>query len=191
MFASLSAAWLCYQLQSIISINQLGLAIWGWLLSGALIAFDQMDKRNTSEQDALGKNSKKKIGESQVISAGLLGGVGILVGALIAWPALNADLKWSSAQVSRDIVKFDESLKPTYMNPQNSYKYGISIQALEKSGLSEKARQYALAAIEFNPDSFEAWKTLYLISASTNAEKAQAIQNMKRLDPLNPDIISQ
>jgi hypothetical protein len=191
MFASLSAAWLCYQLQSIISINQLGLAIWGWLLSGALIAFDQMDKRNTSEQDALGKNSKKKIGESQIISAGLLGGVGILIGALIAWPALNADLKWSSAQVSRDIVKFDESLKPTYMNPQNSYKYGISIQALEKSGLSEKARQYALAAIEFNPDSFEAWKTLYLISASTNAEKAQAIQNMKRLDPLNPDIISQ
>jgi hypothetical protein len=190
IFASLSAAWLCYQLQSIISINQLGLAIWGWLLSGALIAFDQMDKRNTSEQDALGKNSKKKIGESQVISAGLLGGVGILIGALIAWPALNADLKWSSAQVSRDLVKFDESLKPTYMNPQNSYKYGISIQALEKSGLSEKARQYALAAIEFNPDSFEAWKTLYLISASTDTEKAQAIQNMKRLDPLNPDIIS-
>jgi len=189
IFASLSAAWLCYQLQSIISINQLGLAIWGWLLSGALIAFDKMDKRNTPQQDALGKNSKKKIGESQVISAGLLGGVGILIGALIAWPALNADLKWSSAQVSRDIIKFDESLKPTYMNPQNSYKYGISIQALEKSGLSEKARQYALAAIEFNPDSFEAWKTLYLISASTDAEKARAIQNMKRLDPLNPDII--
>lgn len=191
IFASLSAAWLCYQLQSIISINQLGLAIWGWLLSGALIAFDQMDKRNTSQQDASGKNSKKKIRESQVISAGLLGGVGILIGALIAWPALNADLKWSSAQVSRDLVKFDESLKPTYMNPQNSYKYGISIQALEKSGLSEKARQYALAAIEFNPDSFEAWKTLYLISASTDTEKAQAIQNMKRLDPLNPDIISE
>jgi len=189
IFASLSAAWLCYQLQSIISINQLGLAIWGWLLSGALIAFGKMDKRNTPQQDALGKNSRKKIGESQVISAGLLGGVGILIGALIAWPALNADLKWSSAQVSRDIIKFDESLKPTYMNPQNSYKYGISIQALEKSGLSEKARQYALAAIEFNPDSFEAWKTLYLISASTDAEKARAIQNMKRLDPLNPDII--
>jgi len=191
VFASLSAAWLCYQLQSIISINQLGLAIWGWLLGGALIAFDQIDKQNTSQDEALDKITKRRTRETGVVSAGLLGSAGILIGAFIAWPALNADMKWSSAQTSRDLVKFEESLQPTYMNPQSSYKYGNSIQVLEQSGLREKARQYALAAIQFNPESFEAWKVLYLISGSTDAEKAQALQNMKRLDPLNPDISSQ
>ena len=191
VFASLSAAWLCYQLQSIISINQLGLAIWGWLLGGALIAFDQIDKQNTSQDDAPDKNTRRRTRETGVVSAGLLGSAGILIGAFIAWPALNADLKWSSAQTSRDLVKFEESLQPTYMNPQSSYKYGNSIQVLEQSGLREKARQYALAAIQFNPESFEAWKVLYLISGSTDAEKVQALQNMKRLDPLNPDIVSQ
>ena len=191
VFASLSAAWLCYQLQSIISINQLGLAIWGWLLGGALIAFDQIDKQNTSQDDAPDKNTKRRTRETGVVSAGLLGSAGILIGAFIAWPALNADMKWSSAQTSRDLVKFEESLQPTYMNPQSSYKYGNSIQVLEQSGLREKARQYALAAIQFNPESFEAWKVLYLISGSTDAEKVQALQNMKRLDPLNPDIVSQ
>ncbi len=191
VFASLSAAWLCYQLQSIISINQLGLAIWGWLLSGALIAFDQIDKKDTSQDEATEKNPRRRTRETRVVSAGLLGSAGILIGAFIAWPALNADMKWSSAQTSRDLVKFEDSLRPTYMNPQNSYKYGKSIEVLEKSGLSEKARQYALEATEFNPDSFEAWKILYLISGSTDVEKAQALQNMKRLDPRNPDIISQ
>jgi O-antigen ligase len=190
VFASLSAAWLCYQLQSIISINQLGLAIWGWLLSGALIAFDHMDKQNSSQDEAFENHSRRKTRETGVISAGLLGTAGILIGAFIAWPALNADMKWSSAQTSRDLVKFEESLRANFMNPQNSYKYGKSIEILEKSGLSEKARQYALEAAEFNPDSFEAWKVLYLISGSTDVEKAKALQNMKRLDPRNPDIIS-
>ncbi len=188
IFASLSAAWLCYQLQSIISINQLGLAIWGWMLSGALVAYEFTDRRNFSAQDIPRKNSKPRNSDAGIISAGLLGSAGLLVGAFIAWPALNADMKWSSAQISRDLVKFEESLQPSYINPQNSYKYGNSVGVLEQSGLTEKARQYALAAIAFNPDSFEAWKTLYLISGSTNAEKENALRNMKRLDPLNPDV---
>jgi hypothetical protein len=191
IFASLSVAWLCYQLQSIISINQLGLAIWGWLLSGAIIAFDQMDKQKSLQGDASDQSSRKSANQSGVISASLVGSIGIIIGAFIAWPALNADMKWSSAQISRDLLKFEESLKPTFMNPQNSYKYGNSIRVLEQSGLTEKAREYALAAVRFNPDSFEGWKTLFLISGSTIAEKSLALQNMKRLDPLNPDVAAQ
>jgi O-antigen ligase len=40
-FIGLATAWVCYQVQSIISINQIGLAIWGWLLGGALIAYER------------------------------------------------------------------------------------------------------------------------------------------------------
>ncbi len=188
LFTSLSVAWLGYQLQSIISINQLGIAIWGWLLSGALIAFDQADKQNETKDVGAKRSNKKVNNVSGVVSAGLLGGIGSIIGAFIAWPALNADMKWSTAQVSRDIVKFEESLKPSFSNPQNSYKYGNSIRVLEASGLTDKARQYALEAVEFNPDSYEAWKTLFLISGSTDLERALAVQNMTRLDPLNPDV---
>jgi O-antigen ligase len=191
VFASLSSAWLCYQLQSIISINQIGLAIWGWLLSGAMIAFERTDKFVSSQGESPERLSNKRTKKnSRVISAGLLGGIGFIIGALLSWPALNSDMKWREAQVSRDLIKFEESLQPNYMNPQNSYKYGNSIGVLEQSGLTDKARQYALAAVKFNSDSFEAWKTLYLISGSTEEEKAQALKNMKRLDPLNPDVTS-
>jgi hypothetical protein len=190
VFASLSAAWLCYQLQSIISINQLGIAIWGWLLSGALIAYDLAEKRVNSIQDSQSKKPRRQKSEQTIFSAALLGGVGLLIGALIAWPPLNSDMKWRNAQTSRDLAVFEKSLQPSYSNPQNSYKYGNSVGVLEQSGLTEKARQYALAGVEFNPNSFEAWKTLYLISGSSAAEKAQALQKMKDLDPLNPDVTS-
>lgn len=188
VFASLSSAWICYQLQSIISINQIGIAIWGWLLSGALIAYEHSDSRDISNQDSQSKPLKKVKMEQSVISAALIGGVGMLVGAFIAWPALNADMKWRTAQTSRDLTIFEKSLNPTYLNPQNSYKYGNSVGVLEQSGLTEKARIYALAATKFNPNSFEAWKTLYLISGSNPQEKELAIRNMRRLDPLNPDV---
>ena len=39
-FIAISSAWFAYTVQSLISINQIGLAIWGWLLTGAVIAFE-------------------------------------------------------------------------------------------------------------------------------------------------------
>jgi hypothetical protein len=74
------------------------------------------------------------------------------------------------------------------MNPQNSTKYLTSIQAFESSGIPDLAHRYALEAIKFNSENFEIWKVLYLIQASTPEEKALALENMKRLDPLNPDV---
>jgi hypothetical protein len=188
LFASLSAAWICYQLQSLISINQLGLAVWGWLLSGVLIAYERLRMEDGSETTKSIPKAKSR--STKVVTANLAAGIGIVLGSFITWPALNADMKWRSAQTSRDLAIFESSLKPTYLNPQNSYKYGNSIGVLEQSSLFEKARTYALAATKFNPDSFEAWKTLYLISSSTPEEKNLAVRNMKRLDPLNPDVTS-
>jgi hypothetical protein len=51
------------------------------------------------------------------------------------------------------------------------------------------AYKYALVAIDFNPNNFDAWKVLYLITNSTVEEKARALENMKRLDPNNPNVL--
>jgi hypothetical protein len=47
-----------------------------------------------------------------------------------------------------------------------------------------------LEAVAWNPESFDLWKTLYLIRNSSAQEKELALDNMKRLDPLNPDVTS-
>jgi hypothetical protein len=68
--------------------------------------------------------------------------------------------------------------------------YLNNIQTLEGSKLFDLSHKYALEAVKWNPEAFELWKVLYLIQESTPAEKALALENMKRLDPLNPDVTS-
>jgi O-antigen ligase len=55
IFVALSVAWIGYQLQSLISINQIGLAVWGWVLTGALIAYEA--SKRISDPSLTGVNS--------------------------------------------------------------------------------------------------------------------------------------
>jgi hypothetical protein len=118
---------------------------------------------------------------------GLTGGV---IGLLIALPPLTADAKWRSAQLARTVPALEDSMQASYFNPQNSMKYMTNIQTLEQSSLFELSHKYALEAVKWNPEAFDLWKVLYLIRDSTAEEKALALENMKRLDPLNPDVTS-
>lgn len=190
-FVVMASAWAGYQLQSIISINQIGLAVWGWLLSGAVIAYERVSREPSSsiESEELNhykKNSKGKSGLAPQIP--LYVTLGSVIGVLLALPPLAADIKWRSAQISRTLPALEAAMIPTYFNPPNSTKFLLTIQTLEQSDLGDLARKYALEAVKWNPDVFDSWKVLYLIQKSTPEEKMLAIQNMKRLDPLNPDV---
>jgi hypothetical protein len=193
VFTGMVVIWVGYQAQSLISINQIGLAIWGWVLTAALIAYSR-NLHNQQAESVAGEitNPKKRqeVRKSQesVVSPQLLAGIGLVIGALLASPPLAADVKWRSAQKAMSVESLESALTPSFMNPQNSTKYLVSIQSFEQSNLPDLARKYAQEAVRFNPNSFELWKVFYLIQASTPEEKALALENMKRLDPLNPDV---
>ena len=196
IFVTITTAWACYQLQSIISINQIGLAVWGWLFGGALIAYeiatrpqkDSLSDEPTKRKVSSGRTVKSKQSEA-VFSSTLLAGIGAVVGLLIAAPPYSADAKWRSALASQNVQKVEEALSPGYLNPMNSSTYLNAVQLLEGSKLYDLAYKYALAAIEFNPNNFDAWKVLYLITNSTAEDKARAMENMTRLDPNNPNVL--
>jgi hypothetical protein len=193
-FVTMTTAWACYQLQSIISINQIGLAIWGWLFGGALIAYELVTRPNIGETQSTqskgkhAKSVKKKQGET-IVTSTLLAGVGAVVGLLIAAPPYSADTKWRSATVSQNALKVEEALIPGYLNPMNSSKYLNAVQLFESSGLYDQAHKYAKIGVEFNPNFFDAWKALYVVTKSSPGEKAIALENMKRLDPNNPNVL--
>jgi hypothetical protein len=196
IFVTLTTAWTCYQLQSIISINQIGLAVWGWLFGGALIAYEiatRPKKDSESSEPVKAKTTSGRAVKSKqnemIFSSTLLAGIGAVVGLLIAAPPYSADAKWRSALVSQNVQKVEEALVPGYLNPMNSSTYLNAVQLLESSKLYDLAYKYALVAIDFNPNNFDAWKVLYLITNSTAEEKARALENMKRLDPNNPNVL--
>lgn len=198
VFVTLTTAWVCYQLQSIISINQIGLAIWGWLFGGALIAYEiaTRPKKEDMGNELNGpkapkiKTPKSKQTET-IFSSTLVAGIGAVVGLIIASPPYSADAKWRSALTSQSVEKVEEALTPGYLNPMNSYKYASAVQLLESSKLYDLALKYAKIGVEFNPNHFDSWKMLYFISKSSPEEKALALANMKRLDPNNPDVTKQ
>ena len=194
VFVTLTTAWACYQLQSVISINQIGLAVWGWLFGGALIAYEIATRPKGDESQnvqGIGKSArvvKRKQGET-VVTSTLIAGVGAVIGLLIAVPPYSADAKWRTAISSQDLQKVELALTPNYMNPANSNKYASAVQLLESNKFFDIALKYAQIGVQFNPDSFDAWRSLYFISKSSPGEKAQALENMKRLDPKNPNVL--
>ncbi len=190
LFVAMFGAWACYQVQSLISINQVGLALWGWILTGALIAYERVTREQIVETQSTNKKISSSINKqtASVISPQLVAGLGVVAGLLIAVPPLSADTKWRSALDSKDANKVMTALEPGYMNPSDSQRYAQAVQLFASSNLMDQAREIAQKATAYNPDYFDAWKLVYFLSNSTEEEKAIALKNMKRLDPRNPNV---
>jgi hypothetical protein len=188
-FIALSVAWICYQVQSVISINQIGLAIWGWILGGSLIAYEKVTRpeREPETKNSILNGSRMKNKESLGISPLMTGTLGAVVGLLIAVPPYSSDSAWNSALKSGDLNKIERALQTGYLTPQNSNRYPVLFQILEQNKLFDLSYKYAKIATEFNPHSFEAWTMFYYSQKATSAEKALAKDNLEKLDPLNPD----
>jgi hypothetical protein len=187
VFVSLAIGWACYQIQSIISINQIGLAIWGWLFSGAVISYEISTRDKEPKTETQGKKSPLT---TSVLSPQLLAGIGMVIGLFLVLPPFNADSKWRSAIVSGDVTKVEAALQPSYMQPLDSFRLASAVQLLESNTLYDLSYKYVKVGIENNPNYFDAWRLLYFVNKSTESDKKLAVTNMKRLDPLNKDVLA-
>jgi hypothetical protein len=192
-FTAIAVAWVGYQVQSIISINQIGIAIWGWLLGGALIAYER-STRNQKDIEIVIKGKTKNViqsGQNSLSSRILLASsVSALIGLLIALPPFVSDTKWRSAMTERSLPQIEESMKSSYFNPLNANRFIYNIRLLEESKLTDSAYKYAVEATEWNPQVYDFWRLLYFLSKSTTQDRERALAKMKELDPLNPDVTS-
>lgn len=190
VLVALTVAWIGYQLQSIISINQIGLAVWGWVLTGALISYEYIKNREhgTNVTDSSGKNRARVKAKTEVISSPLIAGLGAVIGLILACPPISADMAWYRATGSGNFAEVQKALTPSYLHPRSSERLVNVIGILENSKLFDQAHEYALTATRYNPENFDSWNALYSVKNSTESERALALQNMKRLDPHNPDV---
>jgi O-antigen ligase len=188
-FIGLVVGWATFQVQSLISINQIGLMIWGWAFSGLLIAYSVQSRQDASIGNSFNKSKKmRRLGSPSIVSESLIACLGLTFGLFVASPAYLADAKWRQAIESKDLNKVENALVNSYMNPQSSYKLNQAVDIMARSGLNNPAHKYALEATQYNPNNFDSWKLLSLLPNSTENEKKVALENMKRLDPLNPDV---
>lgn len=178
----LIVAWIGYQVQSLVSINQIGLAVCGWALTGALIGYASILSR--SEQDGVNVRSKseKNIKGKQSV---LLPALGVFVGLAIAVPPFAADAAWRTTLKRGDGAGIS---KVALQWPKDTYRITQIAIALEKSGLVDQSLILARENIKFAPRSFDAWRVLSQVTKSTPEEKARSIEMMRKLDPLNTEL---
>ncbi len=188
LFVALSVAWIGYQLQSIISINQIGLAVWGWVLTGVLVAYESRFSRRLANEEDANKPGRARKSSSETFSSPLVAGLGIVFGLILAAPPISGDMAWFKATNSGNFLEVEKALKPGYLHPQDSSRLVNMASILENSKLNDQALQYALRATEFNPENFDSWSALYSVQKSTPEQKSLALANMKRLDPHNPEL---
>lgn len=190
LFVSISVAWIGYQVQSFISINQVGLAVWGWVLTGLLIGFEKsLGQPAINSENGKTKTKRASSRQPQVISPQLLAGAGLVLGIFIATPPVSSDANWFHATQAKDIVSLKKSLESNYFNPLNSPRLANAAVIFQNSNLLDDAKFYAKKGIEFNPNYFESYYVLYGLPNVTESEKQMALENMKRLDPNNPNVL--
>ena len=188
-FTGLFAVWAAYQAQSIISLNQLALAVWGWIISGIIIGYE-INSRTSVEERVTRRTKKNRIIRSTFTksvqpSTTLALFVGLLVGLLVGLPPFVASSKTKSAFESGDIKVITSAIK---FFPQDSVRTNQIAIIFQQNKLDSKALAVSVQAAKMYPDSYIAWKTLSSMSNASSAQLFEAKIQMKRLDPLNPDL---
>jgi O-antigen ligase len=183
-FVGLVAGWVAFQAQSIISINQIGLALWGWALSGLIIGYEINTRGGVQVvENKTGKSVTKPVQTSTATPLAIF--VGLIVGVLVGMSPYLASAKYKSALETSNPQVIQEA---AYIWPTDSSRMIQVAMTLNENKLEDQGLQVALDAVERFPDNYGVWGTLSLMKKATDAQKAEALEQMKRLDPLNPNL---
>jgi O-antigen ligase len=188
--SGLIGVWVAYQAQSVISLNQLGLAVWGWIISGLIIGYEiksrvdlphdpvkKIDKRGKSASEF----SKNRVAPNALV--GMF--TGLLIGLLVALPPLVSSVKFRSALASGDPGVVEQA---AYIWPIEPFHMGQASGLLVGNKFEAQGLKVVTDAVEKFPDRFELWALLEKIPSATAEQKAEALVQMKRLDPNNPNL---
>jgi O-antigen ligase len=183
-FVGLVAGWVAFQAQSIISINQIGLALWGWVLSGLIIGYEINTRGGEIVvEKKTGTNATKLVQTSASTSLAIF--VGLIIGVLVGMPPYLASAKYKGALETSNPTVIQEA---AYIWPLDPSRMIQVAGTLNENKLEAQGLEVALDAAESFPDNYAVWAILYSMKSASEEQKAEAMAQMKRLDPLNPTL---
>ena len=108
-----------------------------------------------------------------------------LIGVMISAPVLLSSINYKNALESSNQERIVAS---AFLKPYEETRMGEVALILNENNLNKESLALTQKIVARYPDSFEGWRLISQLSPEGSEEKAQAIREMKRLDPLNPDI---
>jgi hypothetical protein len=177
----LSVLWLAYLAQSAISLDQIGLAIWGWVFMGCAMALGKVEDNSKSMK--LNRNFKVR----------LLTPIFAILGILIISPTWQADIYLKRAMIigtsntspTAASARLEFLKTATGKDPKNPWYYQNAALLLLQSGQIEGIN-YAKKALSLNPNDVLSAKLLAMstrqVGDIASSDKYVALVN--KLDPL-------
>jgi hypothetical protein len=184
-FEGVIAIWIAFLAQSIISINQIGLAVWGWAFTGLIIGWQKNLNDSEPKTNSTRKPSQlaapKELDPKTLLTAIL----GLSAGLILSAPPLIASANVKSSIASTQLAKILEAERNWPRDPARSNQIAVILVA---NSLNKEALEIAMLSTSQFKDNFESWKVLSEIPGVSDSDKKQALKNMKELDPLNPTL---
>jgi len=209
-FIALFSGWVAFQAQSLISINQIGLAVWNWVISGLLIGYASNSKVAEMKTAFHKKSSKKlrahKVAQQSRLKSGAFAGgfAGFVFMGIIVIPAFVGSIQYWNTINSRDLKVIGAA---AYIWPQDEYKYwsvlltiGNNAVAIYENSpkptpddIQKKIDDINVEVLAINrdavidfPNSMHLWRLYAKNPLNSEPEIALAMRKIKELDPNNP-----
>jgi O-antigen ligase len=184
LYIALVGLWISHQAQSLISIGQIGVAVWGWVFSGLIIGYEihGRDELKRSEEKPM-KKVKPANSESQAAKVVIASTAGLAVGLLVALPPFVAAQRHYNSFKSGN----GEAIKSaTISKPHNRNNFFYTVSVFQANKFSKEALELAEQATKNFPNSYSAWKLLFDLAPEGSESRDQAFERLHFLDPNNP-----
>jgi hypothetical protein len=190
LFTSCLGAWIVYLITAFFSIDQLGLAVWGWVIGGALIGISKGIIDEPEKDEVKGKrisaSEKSKIIERNATNALIPQLLLFLISVGAVVPAFKGDMDWAQARrtgqaqiIAEQVVKW----------PQDEIRYANAMYSFLTSGLEGQAVPLIQQGLQTFPRSSVLWNYLYQNPKTPVEQRNRAREKLLELDPLNPAVL--
>ena len=187
-FTALVSAWIAYLIQAAVSINQVGVGIWGWLFTGAVIGYERVSPASTLDKSGKKSGKQRNSGTTNVQIPALAAIVGILafaLGLFAGFIPFRADSQfrqaWSTGPAQQSI--------PLLERPGiTAYHHEIVLDRLLRENQIPSASTLVARMKERYPRNFMAFRVQANLPDTSEAERNVAKTRLKELDPFNPII---
>lgn len=163
LVASIFSAWLAYQAQSIISIDNIGISIWGWVLGGAVVGISRSSANVDTE--TIKKPKKNSNGAQFNLRQTFISATAVALSLVVVIPFYQAEKNM-----------FETRMR---FNPDS---------AENKSALYEYATK-TLKISQLEP-SYKVNLGAYLVASGFTAEGLDVLKSVINSDPRNLDALT-
>jgi O-antigen ligase len=172
--AAVFSAWLCFQLQSIISPASISTLTWNFIICGSLIGLSAQAS-TTNESKFLKSKSLTKVFSYFFILSSIV----------ITYPLFNSD-RLALKSIRTGDGNLAIAVAKAY--PESVIRYSKIGVTLLNSGLYPQSLDVARSAVKFNPNAVSAWVLILVNESAPISERQKAKNEILRLDPFNKEV---